>query len=169
MRNTIIAALLAAVLFGAAGFFGGVTYQKAQGGGAAGFAGRAGAGGFARGGAGGAGFASDVVTGTVIATDAQSITVKSADGSSKTLFVSAQTQISKQQILTPTDVKVGDQIGAFGQAASGGVDARVVQIIPPGGSFRFGGAGGGGRGFGGGAGAGAGAGGAPGGATGSGQ
>ena len=158
MQKTIIAAVLAAVLFGAAGFFGGVTYQKSQAL-TSGFAGRAG--GFGRaGGANGPGgnFAANVVTGTVIATDAQSITVKSADGSSKTLFASAQTQIEKQQILTLADVKSGDQIGAFGQAASGGLDARIVQVIPPGGSFRLGG---GGRGFGGGAGAGGAPGGAP--------
>ena len=96
------------------------------------------------------------MTGTVIASDSQSITVKSADGSSKTIFVSAQTAVSKQEVLKPTDVKVGDQVGAFGQAATGGIDARMVQIIPPGGSFRFGGGGRGGLG---------GAGGAAGGAT----
>ena len=162
MQKTLIAAVLAAVLFGAAGFFGGVTYQKSQAGSSSGFAGRSGAGGFGRaGGAAGGNLAANVVTGTVIATDAQSITVKSADGSSKTLFVSAQTQIEKQQILTAADVKVGDQIGAFGQTANGGIDARILQVIPPGGSFRLGG---GGRGFGG---AGAPGGGAAGGAPGS--
>ena len=145
--KTVIWALLAAVLAGALGFFGGVTYQKAQV--PAGFGG----GGFARtGGQGGAARAGgNVATGTVIAADAQSVTVKSATGGSKTVFISAQTEVSKQQVLTAADIKVGDQIAAFGQAANGGIDARMVQIVPPGGSFRFGGSfgGGGARGTGG--------------------
>jgi hypothetical protein len=158
MQKTIIAAVLAAVLAGALGFFGGVTYQKSQApsfGGAGGFGGR---GGFNR--AGGPGGA-NIATGTVIAQDASSITVKGGDGGSKTIFFSATTSVSKQQVLKPTDVKVGDEIGAFGQAANGGITATMIQIIPPGGTFRFGG--GGGRGFGGAPG---GAGGAPGGAGG---
>jgi hypothetical protein len=153
MQKTIIAVVLAAVLAGAAGFFGGVTYQKVQSPSLGGFAGR---GGFARTGAG-AGGGANVATGTVLAVDAKSITVKTADGGSKTVFLSAQTAISKQQVLTPADIKVGDEVGAFGQTANGGIDARMVQIVPPGGSFRFGGMGGGGRPAGaGGAGAGAG-------------
>jgi len=141
MQKTLIAAVLAAVLAGALGFFGGVTYQKSQATsfGGAGFAGR---GNFPRG-AGGA----NVATGTVIAQDASSITVKGGDGGSKTIFFSATTSVSKQQVLKPTDIKVGDEIGAFGQAANGGITATMIQIIPPGGTFRFGG---GGRGFGGG-------------------
>jgi hypothetical protein len=139
MQKTIIAAVLAAVLAGALGFFGGVTYQKTQ---APSFAGRSGQGGFPRQGGANGGLAANVVTGTVIAQDAQSITVKSANGGSKTVFISAQTQIDKQQVLKATDIKVGDEVGAFGQTANGGIDARTVQIIPPGGTFRFGGMGG---------------------------
>ena len=158
MRNTIIWVVLAAVLFGAVGFYGGVTYQKSQA--PSGFAGRAG--GFpGAGGAGGAGGlrnSANIATGTVISQDASSITVKTASGGSKTVYVSAQTNVSKQQVLTVTDIKVGDQVAAFGQAANGGIDARSVQIVPPGGSFSFGGFGGG-----------RGAGGAPGGGNGGGS
>ena len=157
MQKTIIAALLAAVLAGALGFFGGVTYQKTQAPSFAGGGRFAGAGGFGRPGAGGA----NIATGTVIAQDASSLTVKGADGGSKTIFFSASTSVSKQQVLKPTDIKVGDEVGAFGQAANGGITATMIQIIPPGGTFRFGG--GGGRGFGGG---GAGQNGAPSGASG---
>jgi len=149
--KTAIWVVLAAVLFGAAGFWGGVTYQKTQA--TSGFAGRAGGfgGGGAGFGAGGAGRsnAANVATGTVLSQDAQSVTVKTADGGSKTVFISAQTEISKQTVLTATDIKVGDQVAAFGTAANGGIDARMVQIVPPGGSFRFGGFGGGARGAGG--------------------
>ena len=141
MRNTIIWAVLAAVLFGAVGFYGGVTYQKSQAG--SGFAGRGGfAGGAGR--AGGAAAGGGITTGTVIAQDATSITVKTETGS-KTVFVTPQTEVSKQETLTASGIKVGDMVAAFGQAANGGVDARMVQIVPPGGSFRFGGFGGGGR------------------------
>jgi hypothetical protein len=149
--KTVIWVVLAAVLFGAVGFYGGVTYQKAQA--PAGFAGRFGGGQGAPGAPGGPGGAGggfrnggNVTTGTVLAADAQSITVKTADGGSKTVFVTSQTEVSKQQVLTPADIKVGDQVAAFGQAASGGIDARMVQIVPPGGSFRFGGSGLGGAG-----------------------
>jgi hypothetical protein len=144
--KTAIWVALAAVLFGAVGFYGGVTYQKTQV--PSGFAGRSANGGGGYPGAGGANgtrASANIATGTVIAQDAQSITVKTADGGSKTIFVSAQTEISKQEVLKSTDVKVGDQVAAFGQAANGGIDARMVQIVPPGGSFRFGGMGGGGR------------------------
>lgn len=149
--KTVVWALLAAVLAGALGFYGGVTYQKSQapsfagrtGGGFGGSGGATGGGGFNRG-AGGAGrLAGNIATGTVISQDSSSITVKTANGSSKTVFVSSQTQVSKQQELTPADIKVGDVIAAFGQSANGGIDARMVQIVPPGGSFRLGGFGGG--------------------------
>jgi hypothetical protein len=149
MRNTVIWVVLAAVLFGAVGFYGGVTYQKSQG--ASGFAGRAGGFGGGSASSGARGAAGGVTTGTVLAQDANSITVKTADGGSKTVFVTPQTQVSKQQVLTPADIKVGDMVAAFGAAANGGIDARMVQVVPPGGSFRFGGfGGGGGRGLGGG-------------------
>jgi len=152
--KTVVWALLAAVLAGALGFYGGVTYQKAQ---TPSFAGRTGGGfgganagggsggsggGFGRGGAGRLG--GNIATGTVISQDSSSITVKSANGSTKTVFVSSQTQVSKQQQLTPADIKVGDEVAAFGQTANGGIDARMVQIVPPGGTMRFGGFGGGG-------------------------
>ena len=167
MKNTIIWAVLAAVLFGAVGFYGGVTYQKSQA--ASGFSGRFGAGGFGGSGStGGARAGGGIATGTVIAQDASSITVKTADGGSKTLFVSAQTRISKQEVLTAADVKVGDMVAGFGQAANGGIDARMVQIVPPGGSFNLG-FGGGRGGFGGGSGSPGGGSGAPGGAPAPGQ
>jgi hypothetical protein len=152
--KTAIWVALAAILFGAVGFYGGVTYQKTQV--SSGFAGRAG--GFGAGfSGGGARNSANVATGTVIAQDASSITVKTAAGGSKTIFVSAQTRVTKQQILASTDIKVGDSVAAFGQAANGGIDARSVQIVPPGGSFNFGG----GRGFSGGGAGGSGTSGAP--------
>jgi hypothetical protein len=157
--KTAIWAVLAAVLAGALGFYGGVTYQKSQG--PAAFAGRAGGqggpGGVDRGGNGGAGGAGaaggqrgfgrqagSVATGTILAQDAKSITVKTADGGSKTVFISGTTRFSEQKQLTAADLKVGDQVFATGQPASGGIDARSINLVPPGSSFEFGGPGGGG-------------------------
>jgi hypothetical protein len=141
-----LAAVLAAVLAGALGFYGGVTYQKSQT--QSPFAGRSGGqggpmqGNRANGQRGAGRFGGNMTTGTVIAQDGKSVTIKLADGGSKALFVSSTTEISQQQVLTTTDIKVGDQVAAFGQQATGGIDARMIQVVPPGGSFRFGGAGG---------------------------
>jgi len=147
--------VLAAVLAGALGFYGGVTYQKSQsqaafagrtggqaGGGAAGRGANDGPAGFGQRGAGR--MSGSVATGTILALDAKSITVKTADGGSKTLFLSANTRYSQQQQLTAADLKVGDQVLATGEAASAGIDARSISVVPPGSDFRFGGPGAGG-------------------------
>jgi hypothetical protein len=140
-----ITAVLAAVLAGALGFFGGVTYQKAQ---TPSFAGRTGDGNFTppagftpgQGGAnrqGGAGrFAGGIATGTVLAADSKSITVKVESGGSKTVYISSTTNFGKQEALTAADIKVGDNVMAVGQASSGGITARSVQVVPPGTDFR---------------------------------
>jgi hypothetical protein len=144
--KTVIWAVLAALLAGAAGFYVGVTYQKNQS--QAGIAGRVG--GQNGAGQGGGGRASgngqrgtsrmggSVTTGTILAQDATSITVKTSDGGSKKLFLSVQTRYSQQQQLTAADLKVGDQVLVTGQDASGGFDARTVTVVPPGSEFRFG-------------------------------
>jgi hypothetical protein len=142
-----ISVILAAVLAGALGFYGGVTYQKTQP--PAGFAGRGqgfpGQDGARPNGQRGMGRqAGSITTGTILAQDTKSITVKTADGGSKTIFLSANTTYGKQEQLTAADLKVGDQIFATGQAASGGIDARSINVVPPGSSFRFGGPGAGG-------------------------
>ncbi len=153
--KTAIWAVLAAVLAGALGFYGGVMYQKSQS--QAAFAGRMGGrtgaerqngGGIGGAGSGGQrGFgrqAGSVATGTVLAVDSKSVTVKTADGGSKTVFLSTSTRLTKQEQLTAADLKVGDQVFAAGQPASGGIDARSISVVPPGSDFRFGGPGGGG-------------------------
>jgi hypothetical protein len=157
MMKTVISAVLAAVLAGALGFYGGVTYQKSQTQSA--FAGRIGGpngNGAAGRGENGGDMASgprginrqggSVATGTVLAQDAKTITVKTADGGSKTVFLSANTRYTQQQQLTAADLKVGDQVMAAGQSANGGIDARSITVVPPGSDFGFGGGGPGGPG-----------------------
>ena len=152
--KTVIWAVLAAVLAGALGFYGGVVYQKSQTqsavsgrmGGQGGFprmpretpaapAARAGnrQRAFDRGG---------VATGTILSQNATSITIKTGDGGSKTVFVTTDTRVSKQDQLTAADLKVGDQVAAMGQSANGGIDARSITVVPPGSDFRLGGFGG---------------------------
>ncbi len=38
----------------------------------------------------------------------------------------------KQEQLTAADLKVGDQVAAIGQSANGGIDARSITVVPPG-------------------------------------
>ena len=148
--KTVIWAVLAALLAGAVGFYVGVTYQKGQSstGSAARFAGQNGTGNTGQGGNGRTsangqrGFgraAGSVATGTILAQNATSITVKTGDGGSKTVFISANTRYTRQQQLTAADLKVGDQVLATGQPASGGIDARSITVVQPGSEFRFGG------------------------------
>jgi hypothetical protein len=151
--KTVMWALLAAVLAGALGFYGGVTYQKAQ---APSFSRGAGTGGLAGGGSGQGGFgggqgggngraggagriaAGGIATGTVIAQDSSSITVKLPSGGSKTVYVDANTRVSQQTELKITDVKVGDNVAAVGTPSNGGVQARSVTIAAPGQQLRGG-------------------------------
>jgi hypothetical protein len=151
--KTVVWAVLAAILAGALGFYGGVVYQKSQAqsavsgrmGGPGGFPG-------APGDAGGTGSTSGnrqrafdrggVATGTILSQNATSITIKTGDGGSKTIFVTAETRVSKQDQLTVADLKVGDQVAAMGQSANGGIDARSITVVPPGSDFRLGGFGG---------------------------
>jgi len=151
--KTVMWVLLAAILAGAVGFYGGVTYQKTQatngfarggGPGPGGFGGGQGGSGTAGGqrGQGGAGRfgAGGIATGTVIAQDATSITVKLASGGSKTVYVAADTRVGQQTELKITDVKVGDNVAAMGQPSNGGIQARTITIVPPGQQLRgFGG------------------------------
>jgi hypothetical protein len=150
MMKTVITGVLCAVLAGALGFWGGVTYQKNQ---TPSLAGATARGNFqppagfvpgqmqggpnAQGGTGNAQdnarrFAGGVATGTVLAADSKSITLKIASGGSKTVYLSADTQISQQETLTASQINVGDNVAAVGESTSGGITARSVQIVPEG-------------------------------------
>ena len=156
----VIVVVVAAVV-GAAAFFGGMSYgqnkapslqkametlrnaspeeiaQSVQNGG--GFAGGAGGGfpGFGAGGrqGGAAGGSGGFVSGDVIASDAESITVKMADGSSKIVFFSGSTSISRQAEGSASDLIDGTSVLVTGASnADGSITAQTIQIRPAGGA-----------------------------------
>lgn len=126
-KNIIIAGIVALLIGGGIGFFGGMQYQKSQ----------APQGGqFARtfeGGNGGRGrFGSAngmAVRGQIISVDNNSITVKLADGSTKIVVLSSSTMIGKSTVGTVSDLANGANVTIFGTTNSdGSVTAQNVQV-----------------------------------------
>ena len=75
----------------------------------------------------GAGF----LTGEVIAKDEQSLTLKMQDGSSKIVFFSDSTEISKTAEGSIGDVEIGKQIVVNGdQNSDGSYTAKTIQLSP---------------------------------------
>ena len=133
MKNNVAVIVIVALLVGGGlGFFGGMQYQKSQR--TAGFAQFAnGPGGFAgRGsGAGGARTRGNGAEGTILSVDNNSITVKLADGSSKIVLLTSSTSINKAAQATTSDLAVGTTVAAFGTTnTDGSITATNVQINP---------------------------------------
>lgn len=136
--HLIIGVIIALVIGGAVGFFGGMQYQKSQksdamalmtsgqgmGRGERGnmmFAQRAG------GGPNGGG----AVMGEILSSDDKSITVKLEDGSSKIVLIGNDTTINKSSEGSSSDLKTGEKVAAFGTTNSdGSVTAISVQLNP---------------------------------------
>lgn len=128
----IIITLVVAIVVGAAGFFGGMQYQKSKATTASAQSGlnRQGrTGGQGRFGGQNGGTAT---RGQVISSSDNGITVKLADGSSKIVIISGSTQVGKEATAQKSDIQNGDQVMVFGTANSdGSVNAQSVQINPP--------------------------------------
>lgn len=132
MKNsTMIMIVIAIVIAGAAGFFGGMQWQKSQRGNFAQFAGNGqGRNGNANG-QGRFGNGMRPVVGEIISADDKSITVKLMDGSSKIVILSSQTLVNKAATGSITDLKTGERVSAFGTTnADGSMTAQSVQLNP---------------------------------------
>jgi hypothetical protein len=71
------------------------------------------------------------VSGEIISQDENSITVKSEDGSSKIVILSETTTINKASQGTKEDLKTGEKVAIFGKENSdGSVTAQNVQLNP---------------------------------------
>ncbi len=72
-----------------------------------------------------------MLNGEVTAKDEQSLTIKTSDGSSKIVFFSDATQISRMAEGTVSDVEIGKQIIVTGQQNSdGSYTAKTIQLSP---------------------------------------
>lgn len=128
MKNNIaLIAILALLVGGGAGFFGGMQYQKNQRPSFGQFTG-------ARGGSGAVGARGrngNGAVGTILSVDANSMTVKLADGGSKIVLLTAATSINKAATATAADLTVGETVSSFGTTnTDGSITATNVQINP---------------------------------------
>ena len=79
----------------------------------------------------GRGIGANFLTGEVIAKDEQSLTLKMQDGSSKIVFFSDSTEISKTAEGEINDIEVGKQIMISGdQNSDGSYTAKTIQLSP---------------------------------------
>jgi uncharacterized protein YneF (UPF0154 family) len=71
------------------------------------------------------------VLGQVISKDEKSLTIKLADGSTKIIFLSPSTQITKATEGSIEDIEIGKEISVTGtQNEDGSLTARTIQISP---------------------------------------
>ncbi len=135
MKNSklITIGIVALIIGGAAGFFGGMYYQKSQVSQRANFQfgqNRQGVGGFRMGMMGGQN-GTRPIAGEILSTDQGSITVKLPDGQSKIVILTDKTLINKAATGSAEDLKAGVTVAVFGPANSdGSTTAQNIQIRP---------------------------------------
>lgn len=134
-NSVIIIVILIAIITGAAGFYGGMQYQKSQ------------RGNITRGQFLGNGNGQNTrtgnnfqgmkpVNGEITSVDSGTITIKIQDGSSKIVVYSSSTKINKTSEGSVSDLKVGEQVTAFGTEGSDEtVTAQNINL--GGGTFRM--------------------------------
>jgi hypothetical protein len=129
--NSKILMVVVAIVLVAAGFFGGMQYQKSQvpsfAGGQEGFRQRM----MGQGQEQRTGQNFNSVRGSILSIDANTMTVKLQDGSSKIVVLSSSTTYMKEAAISKGDLKTGDTIMVIGASNSdGSVTAQNVQINP---------------------------------------
>lgn len=124
--------IVAVLIAGGAGFFGGMKYQQSK---RVLFNGQFG--GMERGAFrnqmqnGGSRMAFRPVNGEIISIDEKSVTVKLQDGSSKIIILSETTNINKAETAEKKDLTVGTAIAVFGEVNSdGSITAQNIQLNP---------------------------------------
>jgi len=86
-------------------------------------------GGAARGGFAGGAAGESFVTGEILSVDTNSITVKSSDGSSKIVYTSGETKVSKSVSGALADIKPQEFVTITGSADAAGIlTARTIQL-----------------------------------------
>ena len=131
--------VIVAIVMGAAGFYGGMVYQKSQA--MSGFAARRTSMGTGNAPAGSTSNKNGTtqgmrngfrpVSGEITSVDKNSITVSLSDGSSKIVLFSESTSINKAEKATNADLKVGEKVSVFGtQNTEGTVTAQNIQLNP---------------------------------------
>jgi hypothetical protein len=136
MKNNLVITVLVAIVIGGVGFFAGMKYQQSkstsnfrQFGNGQGFGMMGGQGNQSQGRTRMNG--ARQVTGEILNQDDKSITVKLQDGSTRIIFLSDTTTISKATTGSKSDLKVGERVGVFGtENSDGSVTAQNVQLNP---------------------------------------
>lgn len=129
-NNTILIAVIAALVFGGGGFFAGMQYQKSQPSQSRQSNGQGGNQGQGRR-FGGQNGNNRPVAGEILSADDKSITVKMQDGSSKIVLIGGNTQINKAATAVKSDLKIGERVAVFGSENSdGSVTAQSIQLNP---------------------------------------
>ncbi|MFZ3074158.1 MAG: DUF5666 domain-containing protein [Minisyncoccales bacterium] len=127
MNKSIPITIIAAIIFGAAGFYGGMLYGTSKSSSNSAAAGNRPAG-MQNGNASSTG---SIVYGQIISVDSSSMTVKTGDSGSKIVFFSATSKISKNIDTQTSDLAAGQTVMASGTANSdGSISAKTVEINP---------------------------------------
>lgn len=132
MTNLIIVGVLALLIGGGGGFYGGMQYEKGKQPTRATFRNGNFLGGFnVNGRIRGAGAFGGVVRGEVTSVNGTTMTVKLADGSSKIVILGGSTTVGKTTTGTTADVAVGQTVAATGTTnGDGSVTATTIEINP---------------------------------------
>jgi hypothetical protein len=131
MKNKLPVLIIAIIVAGGAGFYGGVQYQKIQTGkitelimpNGTGATNKQNSDGKQAGGGG------RPINGEITSADTNTLTVKSQDGSSKIVTLSASTKINKTSEGSKSDLEVGDSVIITGSENSdGSVTAQTISL-----------------------------------------